>query len=148
MIEPDNATNRAISWTTNNSEVAVIDNFGDVVAVGPGETNIIAITEDGGRMAICPVKVKDLKEDLEIRFNNESMVLQVGQTKALEYEIFPPKYRDENLSWNSDNPDVVTVDSKGWINAKKKGTAIIVASTENGKGIAMISVKVVQADLE
>lgn len=148
FIEPDNATNKTISWTTDNSEVAVVDNFGNVVAVGSGETNITAITEDGGKVAICPVKVKNPKEDLEIRFNYESMVLQVGQTKALEYEIFPQKYGYETLSWNSNNPDVVTVDSKGRINAKQKGTAIIIVSTGDGKGITVIPIKVVQANLE
>ena len=43
-----------ITWTTENPQVATVDPFGLVTAVGDGETVITAITPDG-HMAECPV---------------------------------------------------------------------------------------------
>lgn len=43
-----------ITWTTENPQVATVDPFGLVTAVGDGETVITAVTPDG-HMAECPV---------------------------------------------------------------------------------------------
>ncbi len=60
-VSPTNATNQTISWVSSNPSVAVVDSLGNLVAVGEGEANIIAITEDGGKTAVTAVTV--LKPD-------------------------------------------------------------------------------------
>lgn len=46
-----------IIWTSDNPEVATVDEKGMVTAVGLGVANIIATTVDGGYIASCPVTV-------------------------------------------------------------------------------------------
>ena len=56
MIVPDNASNKNITWTSDNEEVATVNSVGAVLAVGAGTANITAATADGPK-ASCAVSV-------------------------------------------------------------------------------------------
>ena len=53
-VTPDNATDKAVTWTSNNESVATVAN-GVVTAVAPGEATITAMA--GGKTAVCTVTV-------------------------------------------------------------------------------------------
>ena len=55
-VEPDNATNKNVTWSSNNPSVATVNN-GVVTAVAPGTAAITATTADGGKTAACTVTV-------------------------------------------------------------------------------------------
>ena len=55
-INPDNASNKNISWSSNNTAVATVDS-GIVSAVASGTATITVTTEDGGKTAACEVSV-------------------------------------------------------------------------------------------
>ena len=56
-VEPGNATNKNVTWSSDKSEVATVDNSGKVTAVGAGEATITVTTEDGSHTASCKVTV-------------------------------------------------------------------------------------------
>ena len=55
-VQPDDATNKNVTWQSNNANVATVEG-GTVTAVGVGETTISVTTEDGGKTATCKVTV-------------------------------------------------------------------------------------------
>ena len=55
-VEPADATNQDVTWSSNNNAVATVEN-GTVKAVGEGEATITVTTADGGKQATCQVKV-------------------------------------------------------------------------------------------
>lgn len=55
-VAPANATNKTVTWTSSNDQVAAVDN-GKVTAVGAGEATITVTTADGGFKATCTVTV-------------------------------------------------------------------------------------------
>jgi len=57
-VTPDNATNKAVTWKSDNEKVATVDADGNVKAVGRGTAKITATTEDGQHTATCEVKIK------------------------------------------------------------------------------------------
>ena len=57
-FNPTNATNKNVTWTSNNEKVATVDSSGNVTAKGSGTATITAITEDGGHTASCTVTVR------------------------------------------------------------------------------------------
>ncbi len=58
VITPDNATNKNIIWTSNNTDVATVSDTGLVTAVGEGETTITAISESNLEViATCTITV-------------------------------------------------------------------------------------------
>ena len=56
-VKPDDATNKAVTWSTSNEKVATVNN-GVVTAVGAGTATITAVASDGsGKTATCEVTV-------------------------------------------------------------------------------------------
>ena len=56
-ITPEDATNKKVTWTSDNEAVAKVDESGKVTAISGGTANIKVTTEDGGKTAICALKV-------------------------------------------------------------------------------------------
>ena len=56
-IEPDNATNKNVTWSSDNADVAIVNN-GTVKAMGAGDATITVTTEDVGKTATCVVQVR------------------------------------------------------------------------------------------
>lgn len=57
-IAPEDATDKNVSWTSHNTNVATVDANGLVTAVANGTCKITATTEDGNKTAACSVTVK------------------------------------------------------------------------------------------
>lgn len=57
-IEPANATNRNVSWSSSDVKVATVEN-GTVTAVAAGTADITVKTADGGKEASCTITVKE-----------------------------------------------------------------------------------------
>ena len=64
-VEPSTATNKNVTYTTDNKAVATVTSNGLVTAVANGTADITVTTEDGNRTAVCKVTVniKDSKPD-------------------------------------------------------------------------------------
>lgn len=58
--------------------------------------------------------------------------IDVGNTTRLEASVYPENAEDKEITWSSDNPEIVAVDSKGNLTAKGVGTANITAQTARG----------------
>lgn len=57
-VTPDNATNKNVTWSSSNNEVATVDNNGNVIAKSVGTATITATTTDGTNLeAECIVTV-------------------------------------------------------------------------------------------
>ena len=58
VINPTNADNKTVSWTSNRPDIAVVDGSGNITAVSKGKAIITATTADGGLSASCMVTVQ------------------------------------------------------------------------------------------
>jgi hypothetical protein len=56
-VEPSNATNKALSWSSSDEAIASVVN-GVVTAESPGDATITVTTADGGKTAGCAVTVR------------------------------------------------------------------------------------------
>lgn len=57
IFEPDNATNKAITWSSSNTDVAEVSAGGLVTAKSAGTAMITGTTEDGGFIVTCSVTI-------------------------------------------------------------------------------------------
>lgn len=56
-ILPEDASNKNVTWTSSNENVATISSTGIITAINPGTTSIIVLTEDKSKTASCLVTV-------------------------------------------------------------------------------------------
>ena len=131
-VSPSNATNKKLTWSSSNSEVATVDQNGKVKAVKAGTSSITVTTEDGGKKATCAVTVNN-KAVSTITLNKSSLSLKETQTAQLTATISPANATDQTLTWTSSNNSVAVVDKTGKVTALKAGTATITAKSSNNK---------------
>ncbi|QYY86740.1 hypothetical protein GRI00_06035 [Pediococcus pentosaceus] len=58
-IVPENATNKDITASSDNEEVATFGIDGKITALSPGTANVTLTTVDGGFTASCAVTVSE-----------------------------------------------------------------------------------------
>ena len=61
-IDPENADNQKVIWTSSDKDIVIVDSNGGIVAVNAGTSVIMVQTEDGGYTAQCNVKVLSEEE--------------------------------------------------------------------------------------
>lgn len=59
-VSPANATNKSVSWSSSNTAVAAVDQYGRITAKKAGTAIITVTTKDGGKTASCKVTVQAL----------------------------------------------------------------------------------------
>ena len=86
-------------------------------------------------------RVYSIKLTTEFEYND--VQIKIGEHTQLRAEVKPDNAVNKNVKWESNRPDIATVDSNGRVTAVAKGKAIISAVTED-KGLqasCMVTVK-------
>ncbi len=141
--EPSGAVVSDVSWSSTDPSVASVDDKGHVVAESAGDAVICATTLKGGHHAFCTVNVRNKVES--ITMNKHSADIFIGETLSLSVTLDPKEAEEYvKIVWKSSNEQVATVDQNGKVTPVGKGTAVITASTTDGKVHDECSVKVTQ----
>jgi len=131
-VQPESATNKAVSWSSDNADVATVDN-GTVTAKAEGTATITVTTLDGNKSATCAVTVNDGTVAVTgVTLDRTTLMLSVDGTATLVATVQPEDATNQAVSWTSDNADVATVDANGTVIAKAEGTATITVTTLDG----------------
>ncbi len=140
-IEPENATNKNVTWSSDNEAVATVSG-GVVTAVKAGTAVITVTTEDGGKTATCTVTVsEDVISVTGVSLDKSSAALTVGGSVTLNATVAPSDATNRNVTWSSSDRSVATV-SGGVVTAVGVGTATITVTTADGGKTASCTVTV------
>jgi len=133
-VTPSNATNKSVTWSSNNTSVATVSSSGLVTAKQAGTATISCKASDGsGVKATCSITVKSSDVPVaSIELNKTVARLTVGDTLHLIANISPNDATDKTITWASDNSTIATVDKNGLVTAINAGDARITATTSNG----------------
>ena len=131
-VEPTNATNKTVMWSSSNDSVAMVDSNGNVTGKSRGFATITAKATDGNVSATCEVEVK--QQVTGISLNKTELSLYTGREEKLTATVKPDNANDRTLIWSSSNPEVATVDSNGNVKAIGRGEAVITATANDGSG--------------
>ena len=133
-IGPKNATNKEVSWSSDNVSVATVDPDGSVSAVSPGKATIIVRSADLGLTDVCQVSVH--KKIIPVRFvslSEAELLLVEGESATLKASILPEDATNQEVRWSSSDPDIASVDSEGHVLAKSKGKTKIIVQSAGGE---------------
>ncbi|GHT50762.1 hypothetical protein AGMMS49982_06690 [Bacteroidia bacterium] len=140
-ILPANATNKAVTWSSNNPAVAMVTQSGLVMTISTGTAIITATTNDGGFTATCVVTV--VIPVTSVSLDRTTATVSVGgDTEQLTASISPADATNTDVTWSSSNPTVATVSTSGVVTAESAGAATITATTADGGFTAMCVVTV------
>lgn len=131
-ITPLYASNKTLTWSTSNPNVATVDENGNVTAVSDGKATITVTTVDGGFTDTCEITVEPLRNVEGISLDVTNVTLKLGESIVLTPAIAPQNASNKNVTWKSSNTNVATVDWQGKVYAKGIGNAVITVKTEDG----------------
>jgi len=125
---------KTIKWETSDKNIVQVSTDGTITTKGPGKATITATSvADQKLVATCEVEIAPVPLK-SIIIEQQSIVIEKGDTKTLTVKFNPENTSDsKKISWESSNPDAVTIDSTGVITAMKNGKATITAKTPNGQ---------------
>ena len=152
VITPADATNRKVSWSSNQPNVATVSQTGQVKAVGAGEAVITVKTEDQHKTAQIRVKVTapappPAPSVTEVKLDPTVLNLTAGQKGKLKATVLPAAALNREVTWSSNNEAVASVDDDGEVHAYKAGEAVITVTTKDGGKTARATVKVTGASV-
>ena len=139
-IYPKDAEYKDVIWSSNNEDVAVVDQKGLVQAKAYGKVKITATSKDGGLEAVCNVTVEPVAVT-EVSLNAKAVTLKVGETYQLKETVLPENATDKTVTWTSSNTKAATV-SGGAVTAVGTGSAVIIVKTNSGAKTASCTVTV------
>jgi len=93
-VAPNNATNRAVTWTSDDEDIATVEN-GVVTAVAVGEATITVTTVDGGYTDECTVTVKAVPESIEVTQEPTKTTYKIGEPLDLTGIVVTATYSDD-----------------------------------------------------
>jgi uncharacterized repeat protein (TIGR02543 family) len=140
-VAPDNATNKAVIWSTSDSAVAAVSG-GIVTAVAAGTADITVTTADGNFTATCTVTVSAATIPVtSVTLNKSDIYLTVGAQETLTATVLPDNATNQAVTWSTSDSAVATV-SGGAVTGVSAGTAVITVKTADGGKTASCTVNV------
>ena len=122
VIPPNTTESPYITWSSDNVNVAVVDENGVVTGVGAGTCTITANHDLIG--ATCTMTV--LSPLTGIYFEQSTLYLIEGYGGKLTVGYDPVDTTDDRtVTWTSENPEIATVDASGNVAAVKAGSVRI-----------------------
>ena len=138
-VEPADATDKTVVWSSDSPEIAEVDQEGNVTAKSEGEAVITAVSGDVS--GTCTVVVsKRIIPVTSVAVIPEYVELTEGDSKALMVRIQPSDATDKTVVWSSDAPEIVEVSDGGRITAISEGTAVITATSGDVSGTCTVVV--------
>ena len=134
-VSPADATNQKVTWSSNNTTVATVEN-GKVTAVSGGKATISVTTEDGNHTATCEVTVTE--EDVVLtglQLSPSETRLKVGGEATLSVSYEPAGASQREVTWSTSDAAIVTVDANGKIKGIAVGEAIITVESKTNTSI-------------
>ena len=138
-VSPDEATDKSVTWSSSNKQVATMNQDGTVNVLSPGKTIITATAKDGSgakaEQEITVTKAVNPVESIEITSNTGKFEVQLGESLTLSATVSPDEATDKSVTWSSSNKQVATMNQDGTVNLKKAGTTTITAASQDGSNV-------------
>ena len=139
-VSPSNATDKSVTWSSSNANVATVTPTGMVMGKAEGTANITATA--GGKSATCKVTVKKPAIPVtSVELDHTEITLKVGETQTLKATVKPDNASNKTITWNSSKADIATVDDDGKVTAVKEGIATITATSGSKSASCKVTVE-------
>jgi uncharacterized protein YjdB len=129
-------------WSSSNESVASVNGDGLVKGLAIGEAVITVKDKSTDISASCNVKVRPVPLD-EMHFSVPEISILIEESHQMEV-VFKPENTDlKNVTFESDDEKIVTIDRNGVIKGVSKGVTSVYVISEDGRmrGICTVTVQ-------
>lgn len=130
-VHPDNALFPGLAWASSLSNVASVDDNGNIIAKALG-SSMITISQTPNLATLKQITVNVMPVATTMSLN--SISLYEGTTKSIGVNITPSDAYNV-FDWKSSNTTIAKVDSDGNIKGLSPGEVIITAKTLDGSNL-------------
>ena len=144
-VQPNNANNKGVSWSSNNSYVASVDQSGEIYGHNAGQATITVRTKENGYQAYINVTVYNSGSNAHVEkvwVNPTTVTLAINQYMYITPSVYPADAADTSVVWTSANPGICTVTETGKITGVAPGSTIITCTSRDGGKTATTAVNV------
>ena len=141
-IFPEMASNKKVSFVSQNESVCTVDSNGNITGISTGSTFVIVTTSDRGKTDILNVLV--VAEDVTgITLPETEMTMIQGEQKQLQPIVEPYTALNKTVIFESSDPAVVSVKANGYVTALSPGETVITVTTQDGGFTATCKITVI-----
>ena len=119
-ILPENASNKNVSWTSDNPAAASVDSSGNITAVGAGSAVITVTTADGNRTDSCTVTVSSAGGSTGSGGSSGNIFIYVNLPFV--------KGHPDKKGWTAIQKEAVTVPEGGTTDIDMNGSVLVPGS--------------------
>ena len=144
-VMPENATDKTVMWTIDDSDIASISSMGLVTGLSIGETVATVTTNDGGFTDTCDIIVSvpvDPDVVSSVTLNQSSLTINVDDQVNLIATIYPSTALNKTVTWSTLDDNIASVSSTGLVTAVAVGNTTITVTTTDGSFTATCLVRV------
>ena len=140
-VDPTDAKDVTIIWTTSDETVLKVDEAGKVTALKVGKATITATAVQGEKKVTDSVEI-EVEEEVKpeptpelksVTVTAESKKLKVGEETTVTAKVDPTDAKDVTIIWTTSDETVLKVDEAGKVTALKVGKATITATAVQGE---------------
>lgn len=155
-VYPSDSEEKSIVWSSSDHSVASVNGSGLVEAKGVGTATITARVRNSDVQTTAffritapqdttPIQPGTQEVDAtSLRLDASKINLFVGDKERITATVNPTNSKQKTVDWTSSDPNVVTVDADGTIEAKGVGTASIAAKVRGTSLTKQVEVVVAQ----
>lgn len=160
LVSPNNATDKSVTWSSSNDNVATVSDNGLVTAVSAGTAEITAKTNNGGFISQCNVIVRTNDSNINNSDNNDHKTvtdtITVNKPHAPSINI-KTKFKVNNISvnkkitfavsgnynvkWSVSNTKIAAISQNGVLKAKRAGKVVVYAKVSGATSKYTIYIK-------
>ena len=149
-LEPDNATDKGLVWSSDQESIITISDTGLATAKSGGHAHVSVSPHDNTiYKEMKSIDVLVIVPPTSITLNKTGIVnANTGDDLQLTATVKPDDATYKNIQWSTNNPTIADVSSSGLVSFKKAGTAIISAvSTFDSSIVAKVTFNVTDAQV-
>jgi uncharacterized protein YjdB len=141
-ILPENATDKSLSWESENSTIVTVSDDGTVSAIAIGAAKITVKTIDGGFKAECLVTVTEPVPVEDVTLTPAELNIEVGESRPLLATVFPINASNKNVTYSIYGDAIARINDQGIVKGISSGRATATVTTEDGGMTADTTVNV------
>jgi gliding motility-associated-like protein len=133
-IQPSDATDQRIRWTSSHPGIVKIDEKkGIITGLVEGSATITVTTNECCFAATATVNVLPIPAD-SIRLSPQELLIKREETSRLTVLYYPSDMTHKEVGWRSRDTGIAEVDDNGQVTGIDLGSVYIVAAIQDGTG--------------